>query len=109
MSEQVCQCGTESKKLYKLINNIIYPLPDSNSPEVLVEEFAEYFITKIQKILDALEDKPLYEPTADAGSMFKYFEVLSTEEIIKLYTLCQQNHVSLILYQPNYLRNCFHP
>ena len=25
-------------------------LPESNVPEVLAEEFAEYFITKIQKI-----------------------------------------------------------
>ena len=26
------------------------PLPESNLPKVLAEEFSEYFITKIQKI-----------------------------------------------------------
>ena len=55
VSEQVHECATDSKKLYKLNNNITdsqkeNPLPDSNSPEVLAEEFGEYFITKIQKI-----------------------------------------------------------
>ena len=55
VSKQVHECGTDNKKLYKLINNIIAgqkenPLPESDSPEVLAEEFAEYFITKIQII-----------------------------------------------------------
>ena len=49
-----------AKNLYKFSSNIMgsqkeNPLPDSNSPEIIAEEFAEYFITKIQKIWDALK------------------------------------------------------
>ena len=68
ISNEVSGCGKDTKKLYKLVSNITSvhkdnPLPDSESNQDLADKFADYFMEQINKIRDALKDKPLYQPT----------------------------------------------
>ena len=55
----------DTKKLYKFITNITgihtckgNPIPESESANI----FAKFFMDKISKIHDALNDEPLYLP-----------------------------------------------
>ena len=54
ISEKVAECSNDTKKLYKIVNNLLdttneKPLPPSNDKNKLADEFANYFIEKIQK------------------------------------------------------------
>ena len=58
-SEKVEECGTYTKKLYVLINNITSSTKDNPKPsttsttdEELANEFADFLINKIEKIRD---------------------------------------------------------
>ena len=58
ISDLVVCCGNDSGKLYKLVNCLMggkseKPLPDKD-PEVLAEEFAEFFLDKITTICQDL-------------------------------------------------------
>ena len=58
----------DTKKLYKIFNNITgnvseNPLPDWESDEELANDFADFFIQKIQKTRDSLEHHPKYDPS----------------------------------------------
>ena len=62
ISEKVLQCGRDTGRLYDLINNITEtskenPLPDHTNKETLANEFAEFFLEKIQKIQSELDNK----------------------------------------------------
>ena len=68
ISSKVAECKANAKSLYNLANNITggvkeNPLPECKDDKCLADTFADYFIEKIQKIWDALEDQPLYAPT----------------------------------------------
>ena len=55
VSNKVTECGNDIKKSYKIVNNILgtnkeKPLPPHNDKNKLADDFANYFIGKIQKI-----------------------------------------------------------
>ena len=55
------------KELYKIINKILgtnreKPLPPNDDKDKLVDDFANYFIGKIQKIKDQLDQYDKYTP-----------------------------------------------
>ena len=57
----------DTKKLYKIVNNILgttneKPLPPSDDKNKLADEFANYFIEKIQKIREQLNSYDKYMP-----------------------------------------------
>ena len=61
-SERVLQCCRDTGRLYYLINNIKdttkeNPLPNHTNEEALANEFAEFFLEKIQKIQRELDEK----------------------------------------------------
>ena len=67
ISAQIIDTGKDTKKLYKIVGEITNknndnPLPDNIPDETLVEDFADFFLNKIKKIRDSLDDYPLYEP-----------------------------------------------
>ena len=67
ISEKVVGCGSDMKKLYNLVNNItgrvkINPMPPGKSDKLLADEFADYFLSKINKIRDDLASCPTYLP-----------------------------------------------
>ena len=61
-----------SKKLYILVTNLTgtfkeNPLPEGLSNKELAEQFAEFFITKIKKIRQELDDKGIYSPGSNGN------------------------------------------
>ena len=66
VSESVLECNRDNKKLYKLASSLMgmkkeNQLPEYDSKEELANQFAEFFIAKIQTIRDKLDDLPLYD------------------------------------------------
>ena len=68
VSEKVLQCGTDTCKLYCLVNSLTgatntNPMPDHQGTDKgLVDQFSEFFMDKITKIRQGLDIHPKYEP-----------------------------------------------
>ena len=81
-----------TKKLYTAINSITgvkksNPMPSGNSDLDLANTFADHFISKIQKIGDALSSADIYDPSKTPrmnSPEFKCFQPMSQEEILKV-------------------------
>ena len=88
ISNKVKECGSDTKKLYNLVNNITgrvkaNPMPTSESEESLAEKFADYFLSKIKGIRDNLSTCPTYSPVCRDTTPFKSFKPITEEEIVK--------------------------
>lgn len=60
IKKRVIDCGRDSKKMYKLIRNLTgteseNPLPPASSNAELADDFADFFISKITKIREKLD------------------------------------------------------
>ena len=91
ISEKVRECGTDTKKLYSLISEITSatkdnPLPKASNEEDLANEFAKYFMNKIQTIRDSLDKFQPYEPSENNNITvpFNTFKPLTEEEVITI-------------------------
>ena len=67
-SEQVKDCRGDTKGLYKMVNTLMGTssnnhLPNHANNKDLAEEFAAFFMDKIQKIRGNLTENPIYKPT----------------------------------------------
>ena len=67
-SEKVKDCRGDTKRLYRMVNTLMgtsssNPLPKHTSNKELAEEFAGFFMEKIQKIREHLADNPIYKLT----------------------------------------------
>lgn len=85
---QVAQCGKDSKKLFALMNSMCgthkyNQMPIAESENVLAEEFAEYFLQKIQNIRDSLKDYAHYCPTGECQGSLSHFEPVTELEVRK--------------------------
>ena len=61
ISKKVIECEHDIMKMFRLINNITgrtseNPMPENVSKETLVNDFANFFIDKIQNICNALHN-----------------------------------------------------
>ena len=85
LSDLVAGCGNDSGKLYKLVNNLTgckseCPLPDED-PESLAEEFANFFLDKINTIHQDLVQYTPYTCEAGCQSTFQQFELMTEDEV----------------------------
>ena len=79
-------CNRDSKKLYNLAALLMgmvkeNPLPDHTDKEELANQFASFFITKIQKIRDQLDNLPTYCHISIDPPEFLEFELMTEEEV----------------------------
>ena len=86
IAEKVNECNNNVKKLYNLINhlmgrNLDSPFSDSESDELLANEFADFFIEKIMRIRDSLEAHPTYDTQATAKVFMCRFEQVTKKEV----------------------------
>ena len=86
LSSSINDCSNDTKKLYKLVNSIPgtsknNPLPDK---EKLADEFADYFLGKIQKIRDQPDHYDKYSPLNKDIPRMSSFKPVSKEEVSKL-------------------------
>ena len=78
------QCDNNPRKLYGLLNSITgvtteNPLPTND--DELANEFLDFFMEKIQKIRDALDNCPKYSPNDKNAQRFESFRLLSESEV----------------------------
>ena len=89
ISDKVQEIGSDARKLYKLIDNVlgrkkVNPLPDGESNESLTEDFAEFFLDKISKVRAKLDDKLTYNPNnRHIDKCLRKFELVSPSEVCK--------------------------
>ena len=86
VSKSLLECGRDNKKLYKLASSLMgamkeNPLPECNSKEDLANQFAEFFIAKIQTIRDRLDSLPVYDHKDSSPPKLAKFEPLTEEEL----------------------------
>ena len=82
----VDDCNRDSKKLYNLAALLMgmvkgNPLPDHTDKEELANQFASFFITKIQNIRDQLDNLPTYCHISIDPPEFLEFELTMEEEV----------------------------
>ena len=82
----VQDCKRDSKKLYNLAALLMgmvkeNPLPDHTDKEELANQFACFFINKIQKIRDQLDNLPTYCHRSTDPPEFLEFELMIEEEV----------------------------
>ena len=88
ISTRVSEWKTDTKKLYNLIRYLTRtstsnPLPPSSSDEEMANEFADYFMNKIQSIRDSLDTSSKYLASPGNILNFSAFEPLSASEVKK--------------------------
>ena len=77
----------DTKKLYSLIRYLMgtkvqNPMPNNTGDEKLADYFVDYFIEKIQKIWDDLDDYPKFKPKRNSSiTPFKIFKPTTADEV----------------------------
>ena len=85
-SDQIKSSKGDTKKLYKLVYGLMgdvksNPLPDHTDDAKLAEEFADFFIAKIQAIRDDIEHHEKFKPTIRSTNSFMEFKLYNEDEI----------------------------
>ena len=107
ITKMIEDCNRDSKKLYNLASLLMEmvkenSLSDHTDKEELADQFASFFITKIQKIRDQLDSLPTYSHTSSNPPEFLEFELMLEEEVEVLSEVCQPKCVICILSQPHF-------
>ena len=87
--KKVKDCRGYVKGLYKMVNTLMgtssdNPLPNHTSNKDLTEEFADFFMDKIQKIRDNLTRYPTYEPTKKITTRLAELRPFGQTEVKKI-------------------------
>ena len=106
ISTKVAVCKQDTKKLYSLVNRIVghtseNSMPKHNSNDQLAEEFANYFMDKIKKIRDDLEQHSKYIPLVREVESFSNFRPMTEDEVSTIICKWPANPVSWIQFLPH--------
>ena len=88
ISKKVIECEHDIKKMYRLINNITgrtseNPVPENVSDET--HDFANFFMDKVQKICDKLQQYDKYTPTRNTNfNILSSFREMTKDKVIKI-------------------------
>ena len=66
LSKRILDCKGNAKELFLLVNKLTgsiaqNPLPPNKTDEELAEDFARYFLSKIEKIRETFTNTPPYQ------------------------------------------------
>ena len=86
ISKKILYCGRDSKQLFPVVSNItnnrqINPLPDHKSHEEIVDDFADFFIGKIQTIQKEVSSAEIFKPQISNIPQLKQFSPLKMEAV----------------------------
>ena len=89
ISEKILECEKDANKLYTLVNNLTErvsanPMPENESSTSLPDTFAEFFLSKIEKIRTNLFQIPFYEPRMRMCNNLKHFKKFLSRMCSKL-------------------------
>ena len=110
-SKQVKDCRGDIKGLYKMVNTLMgttldNPLPNHISDKDLAEEFADFFMNKIQKIRDNLDGNSTYEPTKKITSRLTKFRPFDQTEVKKTILSMKSKSCELDALPTRLLKEC---
>ena len=89
-SEKINELRGDTNTLYSLVyqlteNEKENPLPERYNDEDLANQFADYFMNKIQTICDSLKECEKFHPVLNNDTdILEQFEPMSEEEVIKI-------------------------
>ena len=97
--ELVYQSQNDSKKLFNIVNKLLgrrtsNPLPTSKSDEQLAEEFATYFLNKIDKIRERFTNIEPYQPSRLDTAQLSKFAPVTASRLGKSSKRCQVRPVN---------------
>ena len=103
ISQCVLDVGKDSKLLFKIVSGLTgtvrqNPLPEHEDAQTLAEEFADYFLVKVEKISDELVDYPKYQPKESHAPKLNDFRLLSTDEILEVLYGLETKHCELDIF-----------
>ena len=83
------ECRHDTRKLFQLVNHLTgckpdTPLPARDTEQELANEFADFFIQKLIKIRDKLDDYPTYQPSNLNVPKFNSFKEISQDQVRKI-------------------------
>ena len=104
------ECGSDSKKLFQLVNLLTgckpeIPLLTRNSDKELADEFASYFLNKIVRIREELDDQPLYQLSKNDTPEFNNFKEVSKDQVQMLVMRTKSKFCELDLIATTLLKN----
>ena len=82
------------------------PLPNHTNNKDLAEEFADFFMDKIQKIRDNLTGNPTYEPTKKITSRLTEFKPFDQTEVEKIILSMKSKSCKLDALPTRLLKDC---
>ena len=88
LSNKVLECRQDTKTLYKLVHHLMRmksdnPLPKHDNENDLANEFADYFIGKIENIRQELDTNSKYTPSKDKIPILSQFTEVTQDEVQK--------------------------
>ena len=110
-SKKVEDCKGDVKGLYRMVNTLMgtsseNPLPNHTSDKDLAEEFANFFMGKIQKIRDNLTGYPTYEPTKKITTKLAEFRPFEQTEVKKIIFSMKSKSCKLDALPTRLLKQC---
>ena len=114
IANKVNQCNRDTRQLFKLVSNITSstkdnPLPDGKSNQELANQFAEYFIDKIQKTRNNLNSYDRYQvDEAVQAPTLGEFELLTEDKVTKVIMSMASKSCEIYPVTTNLLKENFH-
>ena len=110
-SEQMRGCRGNTKGLYKMVNTLMgtsskNPLPNHTNNKDIAEEFADFFMDKIQKIRDNLTENPICKPTRKSISSLAEFRQFDKMEVKKIILSMKTKSCKLDALPTKLLKDC---
>ena len=110
ISDKIQDIKGDTKKLHALMSNLTgrnteNPVPGSENIEKLSNEFADYFLEKIQIIRTELDQHPEYQPDRCDVPKLTEFQPMNNKEILKIINDMPTKHCDSMQYQQQFLRN----
>ena len=89
--ESIEVASGDGRQLFSIVMGLlgrkkINPILEEKTENELAEGFADYFFSKIQKIIDSLNDVPKYRPKGKVEPKFMNFNLLAWVDISKIIT-----------------------
>ncbi len=111
-SKKIEDCGNDQKQTFNIVKGLFHkngdiPYPEHNSLGELTEDFAEFFITKIELIRTKLDSVAVEPPQEQpCHSVFESFRPLTLDEVRKLVVKSPCKSCSLDPIPTDLLRKC---
>ena len=115
ISKKIEQCGSDTKKLFKLLNHLTgckpeIPLPARTNDKELADGFTDFFIQKIIRMQNELDNYPIYQPSNSNAPRFNNFEEIDQDQAKKIIfntksKSCKLDPVPTTLLKTSYLES----